>query len=61
MNPYRTRWTISTASLMFFLGVAIHQGWEWNSLIIPGAVLVWVALVMPTEAVRIEAAKKSSR
>jgi hypothetical protein len=61
MNPYRTRWAISTAALMFFLGIAMHQGWEWNSLIIPGAVLVWVALVMPTPAVRIEAPKKTSR
>lgn len=61
MNSYRTRWALSTAVLMFFLGVALHEQWAWNSLLIPGAVLVWVALVMPTPAPRIGTAKKTSR
>jgi hypothetical protein len=61
MNSYRMRWAISTAALMFFLGIALHEQWAWNSLFIPGAVLIWVALVMPTPAPRIATAKKSLR
>jgi len=61
MNSYRTRWAIRTSALMFFLGIAVHEQWAWNSLLIPGAVLNWVALVMPTPQPRIDAAKKTSR
>lgn len=61
MNSYRTRCTISTAALMFFLGIALHEQWAWNSLLIPGAVLIWVALVMPTPAPRMDTAKKTLR
>jgi len=49
---------ISTAALMFFLGMALHQRWEWLPLIVPGALLIWIALVVPTPAPRIETAKK---
>jgi hypothetical protein len=61
MNSYRTTWALSTAALMFFLGIALHEQWAWNSLLIPGAVLMWIALAMPTPAPRIETAKKTSR
>jgi len=58
MNSHSTRSMISTAALMFFLGMALHQRWEWLPLIVPGALLIWIALVMPTPAPRIETAKK---
>jgi hypothetical protein len=43
----------STAALVFFLTAAVYLHWQWLSLIVPGAILVWVGLVMPTPRPRI--------
>ena len=59
MNSHSKRSMISTAALMFFLGIALHQQWEWLPLIVPGAVLIWIALVMPAPEPRLQTAKKA--
>lgn len=63
MNSYSKRRTLSTAALMFFLGIALHEHWEWVSLMVPGAFLIWIALVMPmpTPAPPVGVAKKASK
>jgi hypothetical protein len=42
------RLMISTAALIVFLATAaVYLQWQWLSLIVPGAILVWIGLAMP--------------
>lgn len=39
----------STAALILFLAAAVYLHWQWLALIVPGAILLWVGLVLPAQ------------
>lgn len=52
MNP-RIKNTASTLGLVLFLAVAIYVRFQWLSLIIPGAILIWYGFVAASRRQRI--------
>jgi hypothetical protein len=53
VNLYSKRTIGWTATLMVFLSVAIVSRFQWQVLVIPGAILVWYGLVAPAPRARI--------
>jgi hypothetical protein len=47
MHSHSKRLIASTAALILFLGAAVYLHWQWLALIVPGAILVWIGLVLP--------------
>jgi hypothetical protein len=52
---------ISTAALILFLATAVYLRWQWLALIVPGAILIWIGLVMPAPSPRVTSTKKLAR
>jgi hypothetical protein len=58
MNLHSKRTLAWTAALILFLATGAYAQWQWMSLIVPGAILVWIGLVMPAPARRIALQKR---
>jgi len=50
----------STAALFLFL-TAVYLHWQWLALIVPGAILVWIGLVMPAPSPGMTSTKKLAK
>jgi len=53
MNIHSKKSIAWTVLLMLFLGFAIYARFQWLSLLIPGALLMWYGLVTPVPRSRI--------
>jgi hypothetical protein len=53
MHSHSKRQIASTAILIPFLAAAVYLHWQWLALLVPGAILVWIGLVMPGPRKRI--------
>jgi len=51
----------STAALILFLAAAMYLRWDWLALIVPGAILVWIGLVMPAPSPGMTSTKKLAK
>lgn len=51
----------STAALILFLAAAVYLHWQWLALIVPGAILTWIGLVIPTPSPGMTSTKKLAK
>jgi hypothetical protein len=58
MHSHSIRLTASTAALLLFLAAVIYLKWQWLALNVPGAVLIWIGLVMPAPSQNMRTTKK---
>ena len=61
MHKHSKRTIASTAALLLFLATAVYVRWDWLALIVPGAILVWIGLVMPKVSPGITSTKKLAK
>jgi len=61
MHSHSKRLMTSTAALILFLAAAIYLQWQWLALIVPGAILVWIGLVMPAPSPGVTSTKKLAK
>ena len=61
MHSYSKRTMASTAALILFLAAAMYLRWDWLALIVPGAILVWIGLVMPAPSPGMTSTKKLAK
>jgi hypothetical protein len=61
MNSHAKRLLASTAALILFLTAAVYLQWQWLALIVPGAILVWIGLVLPVPPPGMTSTKKLAK
>lgn len=61
MHSHSKRLMASTAALILFLAAAVYLHWQWLALIVPGAILTWIGLVIPTPSPGMTSTKKLAK
>ena len=61
MHSQSKRLIASTAALILFLAAAVYLHWQWLALIVPGAILVWIGLVLPVPSPGMASTKKLAK